>query len=185
LNEFRPLNNEEQDRVMKLALEYQRQELELRDLRDLQAIGEQIGVKPEHVERAYAAVLTNTDPLPQVKTRFRPDVRITDVAMTTLNIVIAALMASSYAAVNGAEPVYIGLAVVAVTSSVIRSRWVSALIAMAWTIGLAFTLPGGIAAEIAYQPIVAFATILFFTSLGMRDLGDRSRQWLARHHRTR
>jgi hypothetical protein len=185
MNEFRPLNNEEQDRVMKLALEYQRQELELRDLHELQSIGEQIGVKPEHVERAYAAVLTNTDPIPQVKVQPRPSISVTDVAMTILNIVMATGVATSYPAANNAEPIYIGLAVLLVTSFVVRLRSISVAIAAAWSIALAFTLPRGLRPDELYQPILIVAIILFFTSLGARDLGERVRTWLSQNDRAK
>jgi hypothetical protein len=183
MNEFRPLNNEEQDRVMKLALEYQRQELELRDLHELQSIGEQVGVKPEHVERAYAAVLTNTDPVSTQKPDVVTGLSITDIAMLVLNVLGAFGVAMAYPEVNNGTPIFIGFAIVVSTSAVLRSRWISLVIAMAWTIVFPFTMPSGIRLQELIQPLLCLAAVLFLSSLGARELGERSREWLTRYKR--
>ena len=184
MNEFRPLNNEEQDRVMKLALEYQRQELELRDLHELQSIGEQIGVKPEHVERAYAAVLTNTDPVSIAEPEVVTALSIIDIAMMILNIVVASWVATGYASVNSAVPIFIGLVVIIVTSAFLRARRITLIIAFAWTGAIACTMPRGIRPEALFQPLLIIAVVVGLTSLGASYLGEISRHWLTRNKRS-
>jgi hypothetical protein len=105
--------------------------------------------------------------------------------MTILNIVMATGVATSYPAANNAEPIYIGLAVLLVTSFVVRLRSISVAIAAAWSIALAFTLPRGLRPDELYQPILIVAIILFFTSLGARDLGERVRTWLSQNDRAK
>lgn len=168
---------------MKLALEYQRQELELRDLHELQSIGEQIGVKPEHVERAYAAVLTNTDPVSTPKSKVVTAMSITDIVMMILNVLVAVGVATSYSEVNSATPIFIALAVIVATSAVLRSRRANLIIAIAWSIAIPFTMPRGVRPEELYLPVLVIAVVLCLSSLGARDLGERSRHWLTRYKR--
>jgi len=167
---------------MKLAMEYQRQDLELCDLRELQAIGEQVGVKPEHVERAYSAVLTNTDPVAKIKAAgSAATISVTDLAMMILNVLFAAGVANVYRLSNSPTPFLVGLTVLVVTSTILCLRRVAIFNGLVWAISVFSTLQSNIELMERVGAAAAFGTTLVLSGLGGRDLGKQARTWLNRN----